>query len=162
MIRKKLKKANHNKTINNFLEKYNVSAEYTLINRKMIARGIFLGLFIALIPIPFQMIIVLLFTFFWKFNVPIAIIMCWVTNPFTMPFIYYIEYLTGSFLLGIEVLNVEITISWFNDNFDDILIPLYFGAFFYSISLSSLAYYIVSYDWKRSVYKERNAKKKID
>lgn len=148
MIKKQLK----NKKIQDFMEKYNVHKEYTSVNKRMIARGIFIGLFIAMIPMPFQMLAVLVFTVVGKFNVPIALIMCWITNPFTMPFIYYIEYLTGSFLLGIEPQEVHITLEWFETNLADIVIPLYFGALCYSIILSTSAYLAISFYWKRKLY----------
>lgn len=131
----------------NITEKYNVSKRYFVMNKKMVARGVFIGVFIAMIPMPAQMLAIFGFTFFMKFNFPIAIAMCWITNPFTMPFIYYIQYMTGSFILGIEPAGVELSIEWFNNNFTKIMIPLYFGAFLYSIVLSTLAYYAISFYW---------------
>jgi uncharacterized protein (DUF2062 family) len=139
----------------NYIEKYNISKRYFIVNRKMVARGVFLGLFIAMIPMPAQMLVVVLFTFVGKFNFPIAIIMCWVTNPLTMPLIYYIQYMTGSFILGIEPTSVEMSLEWFNENFSNIIIPLYFGAFLYAIGLATLAYYAINLYWgdkKRRFY----------
>jgi uncharacterized protein (DUF2062 family) len=155
MIRKKLKNTHNNKSIQTFLEKYKVPKEFISTTRKMIGRGVSIGLFIAMIPMPFQMVAVLLFIPFLRFNLPIALIMCWVTNPFTMPFIYYIEYMTGSFFLGIDVQNVQMTVEWFQSNFQDIIFPLYLGAIFYSIVVSWIAYYILIHVWKNSVHKDR-------
>lgn len=118
----------------------------------MLSRGVFLGLFIAMIPMPAQMLAVLAFTFVGKFNFPVAIAMCWITNPFTMPFIYFIEYKTGALLLGIDPIHVELTIEWFETNLESILIPLYFGAFFYSILLSTMAYYGINLYWRGKLY----------
>ncbi|MEA3513241.1 MAG: DUF2062 domain-containing protein [Campylobacterota bacterium] len=156
MIRRQLKKTTKSKKLNAILEKYKVSAEYTSGSRKMISRGVFIGLFIAFIPMPLQMLLVVSLTFFGKFNVPIALAMVFVSNPLTMPFIYYMEYLTGSFILGVESISVEITLEWFTKNFDNIVIPLYVGSFFYSIVCSFLGYYLVNYFWKTSVHKERS------
>jgi len=156
MIRKKLKNTHNNKTIQTFLKKYKVPKEFIATTRKMVSRGVSIGLFIAMIPMPFQMLAVLLFIPFLRFNVPVALIMCWVTNPFTMPFIYYIEYLTGSFFLNIETQNVHITPEWFQNNLQDIVFPLYLGAIFYSIVISWFAYYFLIHIWKKSVHKDRN------
>ena len=150
-----LEKIKRHFTEQNYIEKYNISKRYFIVNRKMVSRGVFLGLFIAMIPMPAQMLVVVLFTFVGKFNFPIAIIMCWITNPITMPVIYYLQYITGSFILGIEPASVELTLDWFNNNLSNILIPLYFGAFLYAISLSSLAYYTINLYWgdkKRRFY----------
>ncbi len=155
MIRKKLKSTHNNKTIQTFLKKYKVPKEFIATTRKMVSRGVSIGLFIAMIPMPFQMLAVLVATPFLRFNVPVALVMCWVTNPFSMPFIYYIEYLTGSFFLNIKTQNVHMTLDWFQNNLQDIVFPLYLGAIFYSIVISGLAYYFLIHIWKKSVHKDR-------
>ncbi|MEA3314628.1 MAG: DUF2062 domain-containing protein [Campylobacterota bacterium] len=155
-MRKKLKKISKNEKINNFMKNYKIPQEYLATNRKMITRAIFLGIFIALIPMPMQMVAIILFIPFIKFNVPLALAMCWVTNPFTMPIIYYVEYTTGSFVLNIPIEKVEMSIEWFSNNISNIFIPLYFGAFFYSILLSTTSYFLVNFFWRNSVKKDKN------
>ena len=158
MLRRTLKNTTKHKKLKELVAKYKIPKEYLSTNRRMISKGILIGLFIAFIPMPFQMVAVLCFMPFVKFNVPIGLLMCWVTNPFTMPIIYYVEYLTGSFLLNIKLKQVSITLEWFTANIDDIFIPLYSGALFYSIVLSVLSYILVNFFWKLSVYKDRNHK----
>jgi len=157
MIRKTLKSTTKSEKLKAFIKKAKIPPEYLATNRKMISRGVFLGIFIAFIPMPMQMAAVLLFIPLFRFNVPIALAMCWLSNPFTMPPMYYMEYLTGSFLLGIEPAPVELTLEWFSENIDAIFIPLYFGTALYSIFGSLLAYWGVNHFWKSSVHK---AKKK--
>lgn len=155
-MRKRLKKVTKNETINNFMKNYKIPQEYLATNRKMITRAILIGVFIAFIPMPMQMVAVMLFIPFIKFNVPLGLAMCWITNPFSMPIIYYIEYLTGSFILNIPIEKVDITIEWFSNNISNIFIPLYFGALFYSILLSISGYFLVNFIWINSVRKDRN------
>jgi len=155
MIRKTLKKTSKSDKLKAFIKKSKIPPEFLSVNRKMISRGVFLGIFIAFIPMPMQMAAVLLFMPFFRFNVPVAIAMCWITNPFTMPPIYVIEYYTGSFFLGMEIGEVETTIEWFTDNIDDIFIPLYTGALFYSVVGSLSAYWTVNHFWKKSVHKDK-------
>ena len=155
MIRKVLKKTSQNKKLHAFIQKYKIPKEYLSTNRKMVSKAVLIGLFIAFIPMPMQMLAVLAFMPFLKFNVPIALAMCWISNPLTMPLIYYIEYLTGSFILGTEVAPVEITLEWFSENIDDIFIPLYFGTLFYSLISSLSAYWLVNHFWRKSVDKNR-------
>ena len=156
MIRKALKKTTKSDKLKEFIKKSKIPQEFLFPNRKMITRGVVLGLFIAFIPMPMQMAATLLFMPFFRFNVPIAVAMVWITNPFTMPPIYMIEYYTGSFFLGSEIAHVELTIDWFKDNIDDIFIPLYTGALFYSVVSSFLAYWVVTFFWKRSVHKAKD------
>jgi len=155
MIRKVLKKTSQHKKLHEFVKKYKIPQEYLSTNRKMVSKAILIGLFIAFIPMPMQMLAILVFIPFVKFNVPIALAMCWVSNPLTMPVIYYVEYLTGSLLLGTKVEPVQMTLEWFTNNLDDIFIPLYVGTLVYSIVISLSAYWLVNHFWRKSVDKSR-------
>ncbi len=156
MVRKIFKKRRLNGKIDQFIKKYKIPREYLSINRKSITRGIFIGLFWGFIPMPMQMLAVLAITPFLKFNVPIAISMVWLSNPLTMPFMYYMEYQTGNFILGRDGLeNIELTLTWFSDNWDNILVPLYIGTIPYSIFVSALVYFIINRLWILSVQKEK-------
>ncbi len=161
MIRKILKNRETNSKLKHFIEKYKIPREYLSINRKSISRGILIGLFWGFIPMPMQMLAVLAVTPFIRFNVPIAISMVWLSNPITMPFMYYMEYKTGIFLLGTEGLNnIELTLDWFSQNWDTIIVPLYVGTVPYSTLVSLIIYYIINILWINSVKKERIKKSK--
>jgi uncharacterized protein (DUF2062 family) len=156
MIRKIFKTKETNSKLKHFIKKYKIPREYLSINRKSISRGIMIGLFWGFIPMPMQMLAVLAITPFIKFNVPIAISMVWLSNPITMPFMYYMEYQTGNFLLGREgIENIELTLDWFSQNWDNIIVPLYVGTLPYSVVLSSVIYYIINILWINSVKRER-------
>lgn len=155
------KKASGKGKVDTFLDKYKLPRAYFNINRKMITRGILIGLFWAFIPMPMQMLAVVACTPFVRFNVPVAIAMVWLSNPFTMPPMYYMEYLTGNFILGKEGLpDITLTLDWFSDNIADIFLPLYVGAAFYSTVVSFLIYLFVNWLWIRSVKEERTEKRK--
>lgn len=155
MIRKTLKNTSKSQKLKAFIEKSKVPPEFLAANRKMISRGVLLGLSIAFIPMPMQMAAVLLFMPLFRFNVPIALAMCWITNPFTMPPMYYAEYHFGAFVLGMDTQSVEMSIDWFSNNIDDIFVPLYFGAVIFSIIGGSFGYWIVNHFWRSSVHKDK-------
>ncbi len=161
MIRKAFKKKSSGSKLDKFIEKYNLPREYLSINRKSVSRGVLIGLFWGFIPMPMQMLGVMATTPFLRFNVPVAISMVWLSNPFTMPPMYYMEYLTGNLILGREGLSdIEITMDWFSENWDNIIIPLYTGTAFYSIVVSSLIYFLINRLWIASVRKEKSEKEK--
>jgi uncharacterized protein (DUF2062 family) len=163
MIRKVFKKGKKRSgKIDAFIEKYHIPREYLSINRKSVSMAVLVGLFWGFIPMPMQMLAVLATTPFLKFNVPIAISMVWLSNPVTMPPMYYMEYLTGNFLLGREgVGHVEMTVDWFKENLGDIFVPLYVGTAFYSIVVSSIVYVIINRMWVYSVKKEKHEKERV-
>lgn len=155
MIRKIFKKKNTKNKLNAFIQKYNIPREYLSANRKSISRGLLIGIFWGFIPMPMQMVAVVMCTPLFRFNVPIAIATVWLSNPVTMPFMYYMEYLTGSFLLGLDSLHVELTVEWFSNHLDDIFVPLYVGTLFYSVTVSVGVYYLVNWLWIKSVQHEK-------
>ena len=162
MIRKVFKKKKSNPKLDAIMKKYKIPRDLLSINRKMVSRAMLVGLFIAMIPMPLQMLAVILIAPFFRFNVPIGVSLVWITNPFTMPFIYYIEYTTGNFLLMQEGVNeIQMTLDWFKDNIADIFIPLYTGTLFYSLIFSIGGYYIVNFLWIVSVEKAKK-KKELD
>ena len=160
MIRKIFKKQqNKSGRIHDFIVKHKIPREYLSTNRKSISKGIFIGLFWGFIPMPMQMLAVLAMTPFFRFNVPLAISIVWISNPITMPFMYYLEYLTGNFILGKEgVSNIELTLDWFSANWDMIVVPLYIGTIFYSVIVSSTIYLIINRLWISSLEGEKRSK----
>ena len=161
MIRKAFKKKSSGSKLDKFIEKYNLPREYLSVNRKSVSRGVLIGLFWAFIPMPMQMLGVMFTTPLFRFNVPIAISMVWLSNPFTMPPMYYMEYLTGNIILGREgIEDIELTMEWFSEHFDDILIPLYTGTAFYSLIVSTMVYFLINWLWIKSVREEKDEKKR--
>ncbi|AHJ12285.1 hypothetical protein SMUL_1019 [Sulfurospirillum multivorans DSM 12446] len=155
MVKKLFKKNATSSKFDAFIEKYNIPKEYLFINRKMVTRALLIGISIGLIPMPFQMLLVVGMIFFVKFNVPIALLMVWLSNPLTMPFMYYAEYKTGVYLLGMDQLVVELSLEWFENHFSSIFLPLYTGTLFYICTLAPLVYFGVDWLWIRSVRKQR-------
>ena len=162
MIRKFFrKKASGKGKIDTLLDKYKLPRAYFNVNRKMVTRGVFIGLFWGFIPMPVQMLAVIAMTPFFRFNVPIAIVMVWLSNPLTMAPMYYMEYLTGNFLLGREgISDIELTLTWFSNHMSDIFVPLYVGTAFYSIVVSGIIYLLLNWLWIRSVKEEKKQKKR--
>lgn len=156
MIRKVFKKKRSSGKIDQLIEKYKIPREYLSVNRRSISRGVLIGLFWGFIPMPMQMLAVMAMTPFLRFNVPIAISMVWLSNPITMPFMYYMEYQTGNFILGREGLkDIELTLEWFSNHWDAILLPLYVGTIPYSVVVSLLVYFLINRLWILSVQREK-------
>lgn len=70
---------------------------------QFVALGAAIGMFIALTPtVGIQMTLVLFVAFIpgLHFNIPVAMAMVWLSNPFTMWFLYYAFYKIGLFCMG--------------------------------------------------------------
>ena len=66
--------------------------------RATVAGGLSIGLFCAMLPIPFQMLFAALGCMRNSSNIPIAMAACWITNPFTYGPIVAIQIALGNWI----------------------------------------------------------------
>ena len=59
------------------------------------------GMFITLQLLPIQMPTATILSAIFRVNIPIAIALCWLSNPFTLPFIAWLEYAIGKWFLAL-------------------------------------------------------------
>jgi uncharacterized protein (DUF2062 family) len=98
------------------------------LNRRSVAGAVFIGLFTAFIPLPGQMIIAAFLAIGARCNIAIAIALVWITNPFTIPPIFYFSYRLGAWLLNMQLEADSIELAWLWSNFGAIGYPLIFGS----------------------------------
>ncbi len=77
------------------------------LNRRSVARAFAIGLFVSMLPIPGQMVVAGLLAIRLTANLPFSIALVWLTNPFTMPFVFYGTYWLGSQFTGDSVIAFE-------------------------------------------------------
>ncbi|MBL9131545.1 MAG: DUF2062 domain-containing protein [Verrucomicrobiaceae bacterium] len=63
--------------------------------------GMALGSFITLQLLPIQMPTATILAALFRVNIPIALALCWVSNPFTVPLLVPLEYAIGKWFLGL-------------------------------------------------------------
>ena len=71
------------------------------LNRRSVAMAFAVGLFGAWIPTPGQMAIAAIGAFYFRANLPISVGLVWITNPVTMPPLFYFAYLVGLTVLNL-------------------------------------------------------------
>lgn len=82
------------------------------MNRRSVSGAFAVGLFFAWVPVPFQMALAALVAVPFRVNLPISVALVWITNPLTMPPMFYAAYLLGTVLLGTEPMAFEFELSW--------------------------------------------------
>ena len=130
------------------------------INRHCVARAFVIGIFFTFIPMPFQMLVAAFFAIWFNANVPLSVILVWISNPVTMPPMFYFNYKLGSLILDRPVLNFEFQLSWswLSERLMDIGIPLYLGSLLVGSVCAMFAYFIIQYLWQRRVRKDWRAR----
>ncbi|MGO2355433.1 MAG: DUF2062 domain-containing protein [Marinomonas foliarum] len=136
------------------------------LNRKSVARAFFNGLFWAFIPMPFQMLASALLAIPLRANIPLSIALVWITNPLTMPFVFYFNYKVGSLILDRHhEKNFHLSVEWIWDKMEHIWVPLYVGSITSGLVAGAISYAVISILWRLHVikrWKERKLRNSID
>lgn len=112
------------------------------LNRHSVARAMAVGLFVAMLPIPMQMLLSAVIAMPLRANLPISIGLVWLTNPVTMPAVFYIQYKIGSMLLGApeRSMPMELSLTWLTSEIHLIWQPLLLGAVLIGAVLAAVGY----------------------
>lgn len=101
-----------------------------VLSRRSVANAFFVGLFCALLPIPFQMALAALGAWLMRANLPLSVGLVWITNPLTMPLIFYGNYRIGAWLLDgpVRAAPDRLSTRWIAEQMLDILPALALGS----------------------------------
>lgn len=130
------------------------------LNRRSAAGAAANGLFWAMIPLPSQMLISALTAIGLRINLPISVILVWVSNPFTMPPLFYFNYLVGTWLLGkqVKVEEFHLSLDWLASQIHAIWKPLYLGSLVVGALFALLGYGGVRLAWRWHVVRRLKAR----
>ena len=81
------------------------------LNRRSVAGGVAVGLFISWIPVPLQMLVAAVLAAVLRVHVPVSVVMVWFTNPLTFAPLLYAAWHSGSMILGKPVLAEPLTFT---------------------------------------------------
>jgi uncharacterized protein len=120
------------------------------LNRYSASMAFFIGLFTAFVPLPGQMVIAALLAILVGCNLPLAVSLVWLTNPLTMPAIYYLAYRVGALLLDMPVKFVQFHLSWewVGNTLVAIWEPFLLGCLVCGLAVGSLGYFVISMLWR--------------
>ena len=132
------------------------------LSRHTTAKAFGIGLYCAMLPVPGQMIISVALAIVFTANVPLSFSLIFITNPLTMPAIYYAAYKLGAWVLGKEPLDIEFEASWtwFVQSLDDIWWPLLVGSQLMGVILGVLGYWMIDTMWRNAVRRKWHARRR--
>ncbi|MEQ8290082.1 MAG: DUF2062 domain-containing protein [Gammaproteobacteria bacterium] len=120
------------------------------IHRRSSAGGAAVGAFCAFIPLPIQMACAAILAILFRVNLPLAVVFSLISNPITIPPMFFYAHKLGSWLLGIHHKGVQFQFSWdwFISTFVDIWQPLVLGCSILAIISASITYFLVRLIWR--------------
>jgi uncharacterized protein (DUF2062 family) len=141
------------------------------LHRRSVAGGVAVGLFCGLIPGPLQMIGSTLLAVLFRVNLPVALIITFYTNPFTIVPLYALAYEMGAWASGahsgVPVVHLSFPElhwhSWIHELWDWIRTlgkPLLIGLPLLAASLAIIGYFAVRVAWRVAVILKWRARRK--
>ncbi|MFV2060673.1 MAG: DUF2062 domain-containing protein [Gammaproteobacteria bacterium] len=135
------------------------------LNRHSVTGATFIGLFMAFMPMPFQMVPAAALAIYFRVNLPISIALVWISNPITMPPIFYFCYLVGTWILGTTLIDIEfnLSIEWLSTRLIEIWQPFLLGCFTVALVSATIGAVSVRLLWRLHIVshlKKRKLKRK--
>lgn len=132
------------------------------LNRRSIAKAFAVGLFFMMMPVPFQMALAAGFAIIVRSNLPISVMLVWISNPVTMPPMFYFAYQFGAWVLQTPEVdfNFELSMDWLLNGMTAIWQPFLFGCVLIGAILSVTGYVTIRLLWRWSIVKKIQHRKK--
>lgn len=120
------------------------------MNRKSVSMAFLVGLIIMWLPVPGQMVFAAGAAMLLRCNLPISVVLVWITNPLTMGPMYYFAYKLGNWMLGQPVNHIEFETSfeWITEQMGVIGKPLILGCLTLSLSSGLIGFSVIRLLWR--------------
>ena len=131
------------------------------LNRRSASGAFAVGLFMAFVPVPFQMVLAAAAAILFQVNLPLSVALVWISNPVTMPALFYFAYLVGTWLIGAPQgdFHFELTLEWLVEGLGAIWQPFLLGCFVCATIASITAYATIYGLWRWNVVKKWEARR---
>jgi len=125
------------------------------LNRRSVPGAFSVGLLMAFVPVPFQMVLAAAAAILLRVNLPISIALVWVTNPFTMGPLFYLAYKAGALILRQtpRPVHFELSFHWLSTQLGNIWQPFLLGCFLFGITGALLGNLLIRSFWRLQVRK---------
>lgn len=132
-----------------------------VLNRRSAAGAFAVGLFMAFVPLPSQMIMSAGIAIFCGVNLPLAVALVWISNPVTMPVMFYFAYKVGAVAMQIPPQSFHFELSWdfILDQMGTIGPPFLLGCAICGVFSSIVGYFGIRGLWRYSVVRSWEKRK---
>ena len=125
------------------------------LNRRSVSGAVFVGLYVAFMPIPFQMVLAAFLAILFNVNLPLSTCLVWISNPLTYWPIFYFAYKLGSLVLGLPKgeFHFELSWRWLREDFLDFWQPLLTGSVLAGLIFGFAGFLLLRLYWRIMVTK---------
>jgi len=99
--------------------------------------------------------------FYFNSNLPISVGLVWLSNPITMPPLFYATYSLGAYLLDIPAreFNSNMSLDSLLSQLNEIWLPLYLGSLLAGFIFASAGYITMRILWRMNIVSHWNKRK---
>lgn len=131
------------------------------LNRHSVSTAFFIGLFCACLPVPGQTFVVTALALVFRCNLPLSLVLIWVSNPLTIPPMILGLHKLGQWMLGHDAAASAIHFNWqwLSENLDDVYLPMLLAGITCGLIFGGIGYLTVRILWRWKVIKSWEARK---
>jgi len=120
------------------------------LNRRSVSGAAAVGLFSAFIPIPFQMLLAAGLAVLFRVNLPLSVVLVWITNPLTIVPILWVAYRIGAWIFGapIDAMPADSTLEWIIGRLSQLWEPMLAGLLVMATVSSAVGFIVVRLVWR--------------
>jgi len=132
------------------------------LNRRSVSGAFFVGLFMAFVPLPSQMIMAAGVAIWLRVNLPISVGLVWVSNPITMPALFYFAYKVGAWTLNTPLTewNFELSWEWLSTELAPKWEPFLLGCLICGVAAGAIGFLLMRLVWRIYIGNQWIARKK--
>lgn len=124
------------------------------LNRRSVSGGVAVGLFCMYMPPVGQPLMATAAAIRFRVNLPIAFSLVWISNPLTIPPMFYLSYRIGAWLLDRPVLPFKAEFWLDIGNWLGVLWPVLLGSFVCASVLSIAGFFGVQLLWRWNLHRQ--------
>ncbi|MGB5830384.1 MAG: DUF2062 domain-containing protein [Thiohalocapsa sp.] len=129
------------------------------LNRRSASGAVALGLFVMYMPPIGQMLMAAAGAIKFRVNLPISVSLVWLTNPITIPPMFYLAYVIGAWLLGqpIRTFEPSFWLDW--HNWLGVVGPVLLGSLICATFCSVTGYLTIQILWRWSLIRHLQSRR---
>jgi len=131
------------------------------LNRRSASGAFAVGLFMAFVPLPSQMIMAAGLAIMFSVNLPLSVCLVWVSNPVTMPVLFFGAYKVGAWLMNSPHQPFHFELSWefLLHQMSQIGPPFLLGCTICGVFFGLVGYFGIRGLWRYSVVRSWNKRR---
>lgn len=129
------------------------AAELWHLNRRSVSTAFGVGLFLAFFPVPGQTLIAVLVAMWLRCNLPLSVALVWISNPVTIPPMFFFAYKVGTWVLGVppQAEQVSLSLEWLLARLGSVWQPLLVGSLICGVVAGLVGWGVIQGLWRWNV-----------